>query len=187
MSYVRRFRMEIGLAESPRAVPPLPEGYRWVPWDPSLLHRHAAAKYHSFHDEVDSRVFPCLGDFVGCRKLMQEITRHESFLAQTTWLITQDPETCRGMLDCGTIQGLGRSGGIGAVQNVGVHPDHRGQGLGRALVLKALEGFRAAGLSRVYLEVTGDNMPAVELYRSVGFQLARTMYKVLETEPAASF
>jgi ribosomal protein S18 acetylase RimI-like enzyme len=32
----------------------------------------------------------------------------------------------------------------------------------------------------VYLEVTGDNVPAVELYRSIGFTLVRTMYKALE-------
>ena len=30
-------------------------------------------------------------------------------------------------------------------------------------------GFRAAGMRRVYLEVTADNAPAVELYRSLGF------------------
>jgi ribosomal protein S18 acetylase RimI-like enzyme len=60
-------------------------------------------------------------------------------------------------------------------------------GLGRALVLKAIEGFRAAGLSRVYLEVTGHNAPAVELYRSVGFHVARTMYKVVEAETATSY
>jgi GNAT superfamily N-acetyltransferase len=187
MSYVRRFRMEIDLAEGRQKPPSLPEGYLWVAWHPSLLHRHAAVKYYSFHEEIDSRVFPCLGDFVSCRRLMKEIARHEGFLPMTTWLITQDPETRKGMLDCGTIQGLGRPGGIGAVQNVGVHPDHRGMGLGRSLVLKALEGFRASGLRRVYLEVTGDNTPAVELYRSVGFQLVRTMYKVVETEPAASY
>ncbi len=187
MPYVRRFRMEIDLVESRPVAPSLPEGYHWLPWHPNLLHRHAAAKYHSFRDELDSQVFPCLGNFRGCRRLMEEITRHEGFLPQTTWLISRDVERQRGLLDCGTIQGLGRSGGIGAVQNVGVHPDHRGLGLGRALVLKSLEGFREAGLRRVYLEVTSENTSAVELYRSVGFGLARTMYKVVDAEPAATF
>ncbi|MGE3314430.1 MAG: GNAT family N-acetyltransferase, partial [Planctomycetaceae bacterium] len=123
----------------------------------------------------------------GCQRLMYEISRQDTFLASATWLITQDSDTGRGMLDCGTIQGLAHTANIGAVQNVGVHPEHRGLGLGRALVLKSLEGFRSAGLRRVYLEVTSDNTPAVELYRSVGFEQARTMYKVVEAEPATSF
>jgi hypothetical protein len=89
MPYVRRFRMELDLADSRPAAPTLPAGYHWLPWHASLLHRHAEVKYHSFHDEIDSQVFPCLGEIVGCRRLMKEIARHEGFLAQTTWLITQ--------------------------------------------------------------------------------------------------
>lgn len=187
MSYVRRYRMEIDLACTRESSAVLPDGYSWLAWHPSLLQRHASAKFHSFHEEIDSRVFPCLGSMHGCQRLMQEIARQETFLASATWLITQDSTTRRGMLDCGTIQGLAHTATIGAVQNVGVHPDHRGLGLGRALVLKSLEGFRNAGLRRVYLEVTGENTPAVELYRSVGFEHARTMYKVVEAEPAPSF
>jgi ribosomal protein S18 acetylase RimI-like enzyme len=56
-------------------------------------------------------------------------------------------------------------------------------GLGRALVLKSLHGFRRAGMQRVYLEVTAENTPAVELYRSIGFRLKRTMFKSVEFEP----
>jgi len=179
--------MEIDLAQLPAELPALPPGYLWLAWHPSLLQRHAAVKYHSFHDELDSRVFPCLGDYQGCQRLMQEIARQDTFLASATWLITQDAEIHRGLLDCGTIQGLAQSRDVGAVQNVGVHPDHRGLGLGRALVLKALHGFRDAGLRRVGLEVTGENTPAVELYRSVGFRHARTMYKVLEAEAAPTY
>ncbi|MCA9071315.1 MAG: GNAT family N-acetyltransferase, partial [Planctomycetaceae bacterium] len=71
------------------------------------------------------------------------------------------------------------------VQNVGVIPEHRGLGLGRALVLRSLEGFRSTGLKRVYLEVTADNKQAVTLYQSIGFKLTRTLYKAVPT-PAAT-
>lgn len=182
MTYVRRYRMEIDLTAVRLAAPRLPDGYGWLGWHPALLTRHAAVKYHSFRDEIDSRVFPCLGDFSGCKRLMQEIVRQDTFLAEATWLITCDSAGWNEPGDCATIQGLAHSGFLGAVQNVGVLPQHRGLGLGRALVLKSLHGFRSAGLERVYLEVTGENMPAVELYRSVGFQLVRTMYKALEPE-----
>ncbi len=178
--------MEIDLESMTLPQPRLPDGYRWLPWQPSLLNRHAAVKYYSFRDEIDSRVFPCLGDYSGCKRLMQEIVRQENFLADTTWLITSDLCGFGELADCGTIQGLGRSGNLGAVQNVGVLPQHRGLGLGRALVLKALHGFRSAGLDRVYLEVTGENEPAVDLYRSIGFALVRTMYKAIEPETVQS-
>ena len=47
-------------------------------------------------------------------------------------------------------------------------------------MLKALAGFRAAGLRRVYLEVTAQNVRAVRLYRVLGFRLARTMFKQVD-------
>lgn len=187
MTYIRRFRMEIDVAATRLAEPRLPEGFRWLSWHPALLSRHAAAKFHSFRDEIDSRVFPCLGDFSGCKRLMQEIVRQETFLPEATWLITNDSAGWNEQADCATIQGLAHTGYLGAVQNVGVLPQYRGLGLGRALVLKSLHGFRSAGLQRVYLEVTGENIPAVELYRSIGFELVRTMYKAIEPETVQNY
>jgi ribosomal protein S18 acetylase RimI-like enzyme len=52
--------------------------------------------------------------------------------------------------------------------------------------LRSLSGFRAARVRRVYLEVTADNSPAVNLYRSAGFRLMRTMYKSVELEEASA-
>jgi hypothetical protein len=118
---------------------------------------------------------------------MQEITRQDSFLPEATWLITYDRASWNEIADCGTIQGLAHSGFLGAVQNVGVTPVHRGVGLGRALVLKSLHGFRNAGLERVFLEVTGENATAVELYASIGFTRVRTMYKAIEAEAVHNY
>jgi ribosomal protein S18 acetylase RimI-like enzyme len=70
-------------------------------------------------------------------------------------------------------------GPIGAIQNLGVVPEHRGRGLGRALVHQALIGFRDSGLDRAYLEVTAENQGAVVLYRSLGFRRAKTLYKAV--------
>src|SRR5580698_3221648 len=187
MSYIRRFRMDIDLVSARLPQPVLPDGYRWLAWDSLLVNRHASVKYYSFRDEIDSRVFPCLGDFSGCKRLMQEIVRQDTFLADATWLITNEAAGWNDQADCATIQGLAHSGYLGAVQNGGVLPQYRGLGLGRALVLKSLHGFRSAGLHRVYLEVTGENIPAVELYRSIGFELVRTMYKAIEPETVQNY
>ena len=73
----------------------------------------------------------------------------------------------------------------GSIQNIGVVPEHRGLGLGRALVVKSLQGFALAGIERVVLEVTANNLTAVELYRSLGFRVVRTMYRVVPVEASA--
>ena len=55
---------------------------------------------------------------------------------------------------------------FGGVQNLGVVPEYRGLGIGRALLLKALDGFALMGARRAFLEVTASNESAVRMYRS---------------------
>ena len=184
VTYFKRFRMEIDLTRVAIAEPRLPDDYRWVKWSPLLVDRHATAKFESFRSEIDSQVFPCLGESAGCRRLMYEITQRQVFLPQATWLLNHIDDLGESIEDCGTIQGIVQPSALGAIQNVGMVPGHRGKGLGRALVQKALCGFRIAGVSRVYLEVTAKNLPAVQLYRSLGFRLTRTTYKAVEVEAA---
>ncbi len=173
ITYYKRFRMEIDLDGSIQS-PQLPSGFRWVGWDEELLEEHAQVKYRSFREEIDSHVFPCLGELTGCQRLMREIRRKPGFLPAATWLIV-GPDTF-----VGTIQGVMDRGPIGAIQNVGVAPEFRGKGFGRALVRKALEGFYSAGLQRAYLEVTAENSSAVMLYRAVGFRRSKTLYKAVD-------
>jgi ribosomal protein S18 acetylase RimI-like enzyme len=185
VTYYKRFRMEIDLNRVLLAESALPAGYRWVAWHASLLERHALAKFESFRCEIDTEVFPSLGDPISCRNLMSEIVQRATFVPQATWLI--NCQLGEGVSeDCGTIQGLVQSGHWGAIQNVGVAPEHRGRGLGKALILKSLAGFQTAGVPRVYLEVTSRNAVAVQLYRSIGFRLARTTYKAVD-RPTATY
>jgi putative acetyltransferase len=52
-----------------------------------------------------------------------------------------------------------------------VEPRFRGHGLGRALVIGAIDWARAHGCSAVVLDTVNEAMPeAAELYRSVGFE-----------------
>src|SRR5262249_55773224 len=119
-------------------------GFSWVPWHESLVGAHADVKFLSFHDQIDAAVFPSLGDRTGCYNLMQEIRRKTGFLPEATWLMTAADG------HCGTVQGVYDRCGMGAIQNLGIVPAHRGRGLGTALLLKALEGFRRSGLGRAY-------------------------------------
>jgi len=190
VTYYRRFRMEINLRAHDLPLPFLPEGYFWTPWvyDPTaetIVERHAVTKHACFLNELDSRVFPCLGEREGCLRLMQEISRQSSFLPEATWLISFRSFEDELIHDVGTIQGLAHTSMVGAIQNVGIVPEHRSQGLGKALVLKCLHGFRQVGIPRVSLEVTADNRHAIELYKKIGFRIVRTMYRDVEPKPAS--
>jgi ribosomal protein S18 acetylase RimI-like enzyme len=180
LMYFKRFRMELDLAEPSFQVPPLPPQYRLVAWSESLVDAHAEAKFQSFSSEMDANVFPCLGDREGCRKLMREISSRDGFVREATWLLEfHDPQR-RVTEYCGTVQGMRDGSGYGAIQNLGVSPRHRNLGLGTMLMHAALAGFRRAGLRRVFLEVTAQNLGAVQLYARLGFQRTRTLYKAAD-------
>jgi ribosomal protein S18 acetylase RimI-like enzyme len=84
------------------------------------------------------------------------------------------------METCGTVQGIRDEAGGGSIQNLGVVPEHRGQGLGSQLLLAALAGFAQVGLMRASLEVTAQNVDAIRLYRRMGFRRVKTVYKAVE-------
>jgi len=180
LTFFKRYRMEIDLAGRDLSGPVLPECYRLLAWDGSLLDSHAKAKYLSFCEEIDASVFPCLGEYAGCRRLMKEISRKGGFVPAATWLaVSYDNPTRRQEL-CGTIQGLRHRSSIGAVQNLGIVPSHRGCGLGTSLLFRALHGFRNSGVTRVYLEVTAENEGAIRLYHRLGFVTVKTVFKGAE-------
>lgn len=191
-TYFKRYRMEIDLRRPPSGAADesgrlfaaaLPAGCYWLPWHDALLDTHAEVKAMSFLDELDTAVFPCLATLGGCRDLMAAIRGRPNFCPQATWLVgtaADDAALARGCV--ATIQGLIDPAGHGAVQNVGVLPEHRGRGIGRALMLKALAGFAAVGVRRVFLEVTARNEPAVRMYRALGFRCTRTTYRAVPAD-----
>jgi ribosomal protein S18 acetylase RimI-like enzyme len=56
-----------------------------------------------------------------------------------------------------------------ALRDLYVASGHRGQGVGRALVIRVLDDARAAGVPRISLQTESDNDAARGLYRSLGF------------------
>ncbi len=180
LSYFKRFRMEIDLTGRVLVSPVPMAEYRLMAWDDSLLEAHSEAKYQSFREEIDANVFPCLGDWAGCHRLMHEIRGKQGFLPSATWLLAYQGADGDGLDYCGTIQGIRDYAGLGAIQNLGVTPEHRGRQLGTCLLVKALEGFQRAGLRRAFLEVTAQNEGAIRLYQRLGFTKARTVYKAVE-------
>ena len=188
VTYFKRFRMRCDLRQhssgpdANRSVTErvnLPNGYALEPWDNRLLKAHANAKFQSFKNEIDSNVFPCLANEDDCLKLMNEISCRRGFIPEATWLVTKT-ESDGVVLNCGTVQGIRNQVEVGSIQNLGIAPEHRGFGLGSALLNASLAGFHSAGIKFVTLEVTSHNLGAIRLYERLGFQVVRTVYKSAE-------
>lgn len=188
MTYFRRYRMEMDLA---RVVQPpdderwAADGYRFVAFDDGLIREHAQAKFQSFRSEMDSHVFPCLGRRDGCLRLMREIADRANFVPSATWLLQYQDRTGGRAIPVGTIQGL-QQDEWGSIQNLGVAPEHRGRGLGAALLVRAAIGFRMSGMAKIHLEVTTSNQSAVRLYERIGFRRAKVVYKACEVAGVTS-
>ena len=63
--------------------------------------------------------------------------------------------------------------------NVAVHPEFRQRGIGRILTRRGLEHIRQQKASAAWLQVREDNLPAIHLYETEGFQprAVRTLWR----------
>lgn len=65
--------------------------------------------------------------------------------------------------------------GLGGIFGLGVLPEQRGKGLGRAILLEGVRRLRAAGAKEVMLQVATENKNALHLYESCGFETTSIM------------
>jgi ribosomal protein S18 acetylase RimI-like enzyme len=59
---------------------------------------------------------------------------------------------------------------------MGVHPDFRGQGLGRALLRAEIERFKRLGAARVLVHTDNQRDAAFALYQSAGFRVIEDVW-----------
>jgi ribosomal protein S18 acetylase RimI-like enzyme len=74
------------------------------------------------------------------------------------------------------------SDGIGGIFGLGVLPQHRKKGYGRAILVGAIEKLREKNSKDIMLQVEAKNSNALNLYKSCGFQETSTMdyYEVIK-------
>jgi ribosomal protein S18 acetylase RimI-like enzyme len=63
----------------------------------------------------------------------------------------------------------GTDGRRGYLQHLVVRENHRGQGVGRALLQAATQALQAIGIDKTHLLVLADNEPALAFYRHLGW------------------
>ena len=98
-----------------------------------------------------------------------------------TFVVAEEDGKIVGYIMCRIEMGLSNFGlsGMskkGHVVSVAVLPEHRRKGVGKALVLRALDGMRGYGAKQCYLEVRVTNQEAISLYKKLDFDVARTIH-----------
>jgi ribosomal protein S18 acetylase RimI-like enzyme len=153
------------LERSPRlAFPPaeLPEGLQVRPFDRSAHAAPVHALLYRFWTEVPTHEHRDLEEW---RELFLGHASFDPHLQVVAWR-GEDPvgaAICRVYTD-----------DAGWVMQLGVAPEERGRGLGRALLVEAGRRLAAVhGVATVGLSVVARNAGALGLYRSVGFEVTR--------------
>lgn len=174
--FVKRNQMVFDFTTTVLAPPQLPTSFWFAEWSSALIKPHADVLHRSFCNDSDGAVFTTFRQYSHCERLMQVLADNPAFLSDATLLIAYgDPD---GFFEyVANIQGLKLSEEVGAIQNVAVLPEYRRRGIGQALVQGALQGFQRAGVKRVTLEATSDNLSAVNLYQRIGFTTFRVYFK----------
>ncbi len=113
------------------------------------------------------------GDEPACRALFEELVDvHRAlypdgkigadFRLEERMLVAEEAGSVLGYV------GLRRHPKSMELEPVIVGQDHRGRGVGRALLERAIEEARAAGVERIYASPAGRNRDAISFFHSVG-------------------
>lgn len=65
--------------------------------------------------------------------------------------------------------------GVCAIYGLGVLPEYRQKGIGRSILMRAIEKLKQANASEIMLQVVAENANALNLYKSCGFIETSTM------------
>ncbi|MEM1543922.1 MAG: ribosomal protein S18-alanine N-acetyltransferase [Candidatus Bathyarchaeia archaeon] len=95
-----------------------------------------------------------------------------------TFIVAEEDNRVVGYIMCRIESGFSGLGLIkrGHVISIAVLPEYRRRGIGEALLKEALEAMATYyGVKDCYLEVRVSNMPAINLYKKMGFKIEKTI------------
>lgn len=107
----------------------------------------------------------------------------EQFLDESGFMLAERDSVVVGYVVADVIPNYGRD--IGHIKDLAVHPEYRGQGIGRSLLERALTTLFVDSTALVKLEVRESNGPALDLYRDEGFEPMRRVPRYYDDGEAA--
>jgi len=127
----------------------------------------AARIIHASHEgSLDAALNLTYATVASCRSFVETLVLRSGcgrFDPEASWIVD----------GTGVILASHLSACNGHVCQVSVVPEAQAKGLGKALMIAALDAFRRQGLKSASLSVTVDNSRAYELYRRLGFALRK--------------
>jgi mycothiol synthase len=143
--------------------PKLPEGYkvRHV-FGEREAELRAAASYASFQSSMPWKSY---------------VSRYHKFMRSPGYnaeneLVVAAPD---GRIASFCIIWLDKENKVGLFEPVGTHPDFQRMELGKALMLTGLQHMQAQGMQTAIVNTDHDNLAALGLYRSAGFQASNRL------------
>ncbi len=154
-------KCDLNQPEASHAKVTAPPTWQWHPYDDQ---QHAAFRdliAASYEGSLDCSAL------AGRRDIDDVIAGHKAageFAPRNWWLLTDAQD----LLGCILLARLPQRATMELVY-LGVHPEHRGRGIGQALLQRGIETARRHRCDTLTLAVDGKNAPALRLYEAVGF------------------
>jgi ribosomal protein S18 acetylase RimI-like enzyme len=171
--YPRLF-MEYDMAGGPGRVAvdgnrePLPEYIDLAGWSAPFYQAAAELIHSSYVNHIDALINDQYRSLHGSLRFLHNIVRFPGcgvFEADASWVLRDKrTDTLAGMVLCSRV-----SSDVAHITQVCVAEPYRGHGLGRTLLEHCMAHLAATGFSGITLTVTASNVPAVKLYKDVGF------------------
>lgn len=80
-----------------------------------------------------------------------------------------------GETSAGSLQLTSVSDAALCLHHVEILPEYRGRGLGTRMLQCLFDELEKRGITKLILQVSGDNLPAMALYRKTGFRITETL------------
>ena len=152
--------------------PPLPPQFEIRPWSEQEYQSAAALITAAYRGHVDSEINDQYRTLTGSLRFLNNIVRFPGcgqFDAASSFIAYhRASRTAVGLILCSRVKN-----DVGHITQVCVLPEHRGKGIGAGLLAANLQDLQRRRFSMLSLTVTEANKSAVELYKRLGYHVAR--------------
>jgi ribosomal protein S18 acetylase RimI-like enzyme len=167
-----RLFMLLAISDTPPAAGPAP-AMRPERWHDRFFEPCARLIHLAYTDHVDSEINDQYQSAAGALRFLKNIILLPGcgqFLPAASFLLRAPGSNEL----IGAVLSSEVAPRVGHITQICVQPGFQGQGLGRKLILAAIEALREMRFGKLTLTVTSANTPAVRLYETLGFRTVKT-------------